>query len=80
MARKTQKINFESSIQALEELVEKMEAGEFTLEESVKQFERGIALAKSCQTALRDAEQKVLKLTTDRSGDETLSPHVPSDE
>ena len=49
----------------LETLVVKMEQGEFTLEESIKQFEHGIQLARSCQQALRAAEQKVLKLAGD---------------
>ena len=80
MDRKTQKINFESSIAALEDLVEKMEAGEFTLEESLKQFENGISLARACQQALREAEQKVLQLTKDENGAETLAPFGPTDE
>ena len=57
--KKKQSINFKASIVELEQLVEKMERGEFTLEESLQQFERGIALARSCQQALREAEQKV---------------------
>ena len=40
-------------------LVEEMEAGELPLEEAMRKFERGITLARDCQTALRDAEQKV---------------------
>jgi exodeoxyribonuclease VII small subunit len=79
MARKTPKLNFEASIAALEELVEKMEGGEFSLEESLKQFETGISLARACQQALREAEQKVLLLTQDRSGAETLEPFEPPD-
>lgn len=47
----------------LEALVEKMEKGEFTLEESIKQFERGIELTRHCHAALRVAEQKVSKLS-----------------
>ena len=77
MARKAQKINFETSIAALEDLVEKMEGGEFSLEESLKQFENGISLARACQQALREAEQKVLQLTKDGNGKETLTPFAP---
>ncbi len=79
MARKTQKLNFEASIAALEELVEKMEGGEFSLEESLKQFETGISLARACQRALREAEQKVQLLTKDGSGAETLEPFATQD-
>lgn len=63
----------------LETLVEQMEKGEFTLEESIKQFERGMVLARGCQQALRAAEQKVLKLTgTDDA--ETLEPFALGDD
>ncbi len=63
----------------LESLDEKMEKGEFTLEESIKQFERGIELARHCQSALRVAEQKVLKLSGE-DGKETLEPFDVPDE
>lgn len=58
-------IDFEAAMGELETLVEKMEQGEFSLEDSIKQFERGMQLARTCQRALRAAEQKVLKLATD---------------
>ena len=77
MARKAQKLNFETSIAALEDLVEKMEGGEFSLEESLKQFENGISLARACQQALREAEQKVLQLTKDGNGEESLTAFAP---
>jgi exodeoxyribonuclease VII small subunit len=56
-------INFEASLKELEALVEKMEQGETSLEQSLKDFERGVALTRACQQALRDAEQKVQILT-----------------
>ncbi len=43
----------------LEALVETMEQGELTLEESLKSFERGIELTRTCQAALKEAEQKI---------------------
>jgi exodeoxyribonuclease VII small subunit len=43
----------------LEALVERLEKGDLPLEEALKQFERGIALTRACQTALKAAEQKV---------------------
>jgi exodeoxyribonuclease VII small subunit len=51
--------NFEKDLQELESLVEKMEGGELSLEESLVHFERGIALTRSCQKALSEAEQKI---------------------
>lgn len=58
--RKTTKtIDFEKALDELETLVERMERGESTLEDSLKDFERGIELTRSCQNALAEAEQKV---------------------
>jgi exodeoxyribonuclease VII small subunit len=50
---------FEQALQELEQLVEKMEQGELSLEDSLQHFERGIRLSRTCQQALREAEQKV---------------------
>lgn len=61
MARKAPP-NFEQALLELETLVENMEDGELSLEESLKQFEKGIALASSCQQALQKAELKVEQL------------------
>lgn len=57
MAKKT--FHFEKALAELETLVEKMEQGDLSLEESLKQFERGVTLTRSCQQALDEAEQKV---------------------
>jgi exodeoxyribonuclease VII small subunit len=51
--------DFEKSLAELEQIVDRMEQGELSLDESLKQFERGVALTRSCQTALQQAEQKV---------------------
>lgn len=76
MARKKPSMDFEKALQELETLVERLEKGELPLEESLKQFERGVALTRVCQAALREAEQKVEILTT-RSGRETIKPFEP---
>ena len=54
--------DFEKSLQNLEQIVSRMENGDLGLEESLKQFEKGIQLAKSCQDALSSAELKVKQL------------------
>ena len=64
---------FESSLQELEELVSQMEKGEMSLEDSLKHFERGIALTRSCQQALKKAEQKV-EILIKKSGSTELEP------
>ncbi|MDH5738023.1 MAG: exodeoxyribonuclease VII small subunit, partial [Gammaproteobacteria bacterium] len=50
---------FEASLAQLEKLVAQMEDGDLSLEESLKTFEQGVKLARECQTALKDAEQRV---------------------
>jgi len=57
MAKKTPQL--EHSLDSLEALVERMESGELTLEESLQAFEQGVKLTRECQQALSQAEQKV---------------------
>ncbi len=60
MAKKSSKQpDFETALAELESLVSTMEQGDLTLEESLKQFERGITLTRGCQSSLKEAEQKV---------------------
>jgi len=61
----TELADFETSLDELETLVEQMESGDLTLEESLQAFERGVALTRSCQNALKSAELRVQKLTSD---------------
>ena len=60
-------IDFEKSLSKLESVVEVLERENVSLEESVKKFEEGISLVKSCQKQLKDAELKVNKLLDDGS-------------
>ena len=55
-------VNFEKALAELEKLVEEMEQGNLSLEESLKRFEKGIALTSDCQEALQKAELKVQEL------------------
>jgi exodeoxyribonuclease VII small subunit len=55
--------DFERSLDELERLVEKMEHGDLTLEESLAAYERGVGLYRKCQTALEQAELRVRLLT-----------------
>ena len=59
MPRKKSPPSFEDLLGELENIVETMEKGELSLEESLKSFERGIELTRGCQQVLKDAEQKV---------------------
>lgn len=51
--------DFEASLAELEAIVDKLEQGDLSLDDSLKQFERGVQLTRVCQAALRQAEQKV---------------------
>ena len=51
--------DFEVAMKELEALVDKLEQGDLPLEESLAAFERGVTLTRTCQTALKEAEQKV---------------------
>ena len=59
MAKKSNKIDFEKTFTELEKLVNQMEKGDLSLEESLQCFEKGMNLTKNCQQALIEAEQKV---------------------
>lgn len=64
---------FEASLAELEQLVEQMEQGDLSLEDSLKSFERGVALTRTCQQALQEAEQKV-QILLEKNGTQTLEP------
>ena len=71
--------DFEQSLTELETLVQKLEAGDVPLEEALKTFERGVALTRQCQTALRTAQQKVEVLLT-KNGAESVEPFDDEDD
>lgn len=58
--------SFEQALSELESLVETLEQGDLSLEESLNSFERGVALTRTCQLALKEAEQKVQILSDQR--------------
>ena len=58
MARR-KKLDYEASITELESLVERLEQGDLSLEESLKLYENGVLITRDCQEALSQAEQKV---------------------
>ncbi len=60
------KLDFETALNELQNIVEKIESGECTLDESIKLFEKGISLSDSCTKMLTDAKQKITKLTDEQ--------------
>ena len=55
-------VDFETSLQQLEDIVSKMEQGQLSLEQSLAAFEQGVKLTRTCQETLKKADQRVSKL------------------
>lgn len=73
--------DFEASLAELEAIVEKLEQGDLSLDDSLKQFERGVQLTRICQSALTQAEQKVEILLRKTGGsDYEAAPFQADDE
>ena len=73
MAAKQKQPRLEDALAMLESLVERMESGDLSLEESLKAFEDGVRLTRECQQALQQAEQKV-RILLEQSQDATPAP------
>jgi len=71
--------NLEKSLANLEELVEELESGDLPLETAMKKFEEGIKLTRGCQTALKEAEQKVQILLKSAGGEDLEDFEVDED-
>lgn len=78
MAKKSSLPDFEAALSELEKIVEKMESGEQSLEEALTSFQRGIALTRTCQQGLKEAEQRVDKLLAE-NGEVHIEPHSDAD-
>lgn len=76
--KKTTTPGFEQALKELEQLVEKMEQGELSLEDSLAHFEQGIQLSRTCQQALREAEQKV-EILLRKNGEDDVAPFSSED-
>ncbi|MDG9926740.1 MULTISPECIES: exodeoxyribonuclease VII small subunit [unclassified Pseudomonas] len=76
MARKKAAVDFEKSLADLQTLVERLESGELSLEDSLTAFEQGIRLTRDCQASLSQAEQKV-QILLERDGELDEAPFDP---
>jgi exodeoxyribonuclease VII small subunit len=68
---------FESSLAELEKIVEQLENGELSLEDSLKLFETGVKLTRECRERLSDAERRIEVLMKDGDGKLSLSELSP---
>ena len=69
--------DFERSLDELEKLVQKLEHGDLPLDEALKTFERGVALTRACQGALKTAQQRVEVLQTQGREPQSIPYEAP---
>ena len=75
---KEAKPDFETAMRDLEDLVARLEQGDLPLEESLAAFERGVMLTRTCQTALKEAEQKV-EILLKKAGGPAVEDFTPDE-
>jgi exodeoxyribonuclease VII small subunit len=63
-----QELSFEKALERLEEIAERLEAGDLELEAALKAFEEGVGLARRCAEQLREAERRIEVLTQEGDG------------
>lgn len=73
MNNETKTRSFESSLEALEQIVHQLEAGDLPLEKSLELFEQGIRLSRECQERLGQAERRIEVLLRDSQGRPTVN-------
>jgi exodeoxyribonuclease VII small subunit len=79
-SKKGETQSFEDALKRLEEVLESLEHGELTLEESLAAFEEGVGLVRRCQQKLDEVEKKVEILLKDDAGKFFTRPFAPEDE
>jgi exodeoxyribonuclease VII small subunit len=72
--------SYEAAIEELEGIIEKMEKGEMTLDESVKFFQRGIELSKFCSKKLDEVERKITILLEKSDGETEEKDFMSADD
>ncbi len=75
----TKSVNLEKSLASLEKIVDELESGDLPLDKAMQKFEEGIKLTRRCQTALKDAEQKV-EILMQGAGGESLEDFVDDED
>jgi len=71
-------MNFEKALKELEEIANSLEEGELSLDESIRQFEKGMQLSKFCRLKLDEAERKI-EILQKGEGDRTIRKQVDVD-
>ena len=63
-------LSFEEAIAGLTDIVGRIEQGQIPLQDSLQQYEKGMALIKRCRTILQNAEKRIEKITEEQREDE----------
>ncbi|MCG9697274.1 exodeoxyribonuclease VII small subunit [Shewanella sp. Isolate11] len=79
MAKKPENLTFEESLSELERIVAELEQGDVSLDDALKQFERGINLVRNSQGKLEQAQQKV-SILTQENDQSSLHPYISEGE
>ena len=74
MAKKSHEKKFEEALAELEDVVERLDSGDLSLEESLAAFEEGVRLVKHCNQKLTEVERKIELLVKDKEGKLQLTP------
>lgn len=75
----TKEVKFEDSLHRLESIVEKLEGGSLSLEDSLKVYEEGMNLSQQCQKRLGEAQKKIELLVKDAEGNPETKEWAPGD-
>jgi|TARA_R110002126_G_scaffold13118_1_gene55983 exodeoxyribonuclease VII small subunit len=67
-------MNFESALGELETLVQNLESGQTSLEDSINAYERGVSLKKHCEKKLKEAELKIEQISQNEDGTVSTAP------
>ncbi|MCS5596465.1 MAG: exodeoxyribonuclease VII small subunit [Alphaproteobacteria bacterium] len=72
-----QNLSFEAALGELETLVQNLESGQTSLEDSINAYERGVALKKHCEKKLKEAELKIEQIAQNEDGSVSTTPFSP---
>jgi len=70
----TKAVKFEDALQKMEDIVEKLEGGDLSLDESLKLYEEGVQISQSCSRRLEEAQKRIEILTRGKSGELSTAP------
>ncbi|MBI5417808.1 exodeoxyribonuclease VII small subunit [Candidatus Poribacteria bacterium] len=78
--QKNKNFQFEDGLKRLEEIVEKLESGNLSLDDSLKYFEEGVVLSRVCTQKLNEVERKIEILTKNENGNLSVKPFIEKNE